>query len=373
MTSPDEIRPFRVEIPQADLDDMHARLERVRWAQEIPGAEWDYGVPVECVRELVEYWRSGYDWRGWEAQLNSHPQFTTVIDGQKIHFLHVRSAEEGALPLIVTHGWPSSVFEFLDIIGPLTSPRSYGADPGIAFHLVIPSLPGYAFSGPTTERGWDARRVAKAWAELMRRLGYDRYGALGNDWGSFVSVDLGREDPEAVAGVHVTQIWSLPAGEPGELDGLPADELAGLERFAWFRRTYSSYQDLQFQQPQTLAHALADSPAGLAAWYSQIYRGRVTRDFVLCNVMCHWLTGTVASAMRFYYEVARNQSPAEPTTVPLGLAQFTDDFRSIRRFAERDHKNIVSWHVYDCPGHFAAHQSPELLIGDIREFFAKVQ
>jgi putrescine aminotransferase len=367
-----EIRPYRIEIPQADLDDLSARLERVRWSQEIPGAGWDYGVPVAAVEELVEHWRGHYDWRLWEARINQYPQFTTVIDGQKIHFLHIRSTGRNALPLVVTHGWPSSVAEFLDIIGPLTSPGDHGADPALAFDLVIPSLPGYAFSGPTTERGWDTRRVARAWSTLMHRLGYDRYGAVGNDWGAYVSVDLAREDPGSVAGVHVTQVWSFPSGEPGELEGLAADELAGLERFQWFRRTYSSYQDLQFQQPQTVAHALSDSPAGLLAWFSQIYRGLVTKDFVITNALCHWLTGTVASAMRMYYETGKSQPAEGPTTTPLGLAQFTDDFRSIRRFAERDHKNIISWNAYDRLGHFAAHQSPELLAGDIQGFFAQV-
>jgi epoxide hydrolase len=372
MASQEEIRSFRIQVPQADLDDLRTRLNQVRWSHEIPDAGWDYGVPAEAVKEMVKHWRDDYDWRQWEARLNRYEQFTTTIDGQRIHFLHVRSAEPGALPLIVTHGWPSSVAEFLDIIGPLTDPAAHGADRDPAFHLVIPSLPGFAFSGPTTERGWDTVRVARAWKELMRRLGYDRYGAVGNDWGSYVAVDLGRVDPDSVAGAHVTQIWSFPVGEPGELDGLPEAELAGLQRFEWFSRTYSSYQHVQSQQPQTLAHALSDSPAGLLGWYNQIYRGRVSPDFAITNVMCHWLTETVASAMRIYYEVGRSQPPAEPTTVPLGLAQFTDDFMSIRRFAERDHKNIISWNVYDRPGHFAAHQSPDLLVRDIREFFVRV-
>jgi len=364
-----EVRPYRIDIPQAELDDLCDRLDRVRWAQELPGVDWDYGVPGAYVKELVAYWRTGYDWRAWEAKLNQYPQFTTQIDGQNLHFLHVPSPEEHALPLLLTHGWPGSIAEFLDVIGPLTNPSAHGGDPASAFQLVIPSLPGYGFSGPTTQRGWNTRRVAMAWAALMRRLGYGRYGAAGNDWGSDVSLELGRVDPESVVGVHVTQIFSLPAGAPGELAGMAEDELAAMADLRWVGEHIGAYDQVQSQQPQTLAHALADSPVGLLGWHSQIFRGGVDADFVLTNVMLYWLTGTAASAMRLYYEVDKATHPTEPTTVPVGLAQFGDDFKSIRRFAERDHHNIVSWNVYDRPGHFAAHQSPDLLVSDIREFF----
>ncbi len=364
-----EVRPYRIDIPQAELDDLCDRLDRVRWAQELPGVDWDYGVPGAYVKELVAYWRTGYDWRAWEAKLNQYPQFTTQIDGQNLHFLHVPSPEEHALPLLLTHGWPGSIAEFLDVIGPLTNPSAHGGDPASAFELVIPSLPGYGFSGPTTQRGWNTRRVATAWAALMRRLGYGRYGAAGNDWGSDVSLELGRVDPESVVGVHVTQIFSLPAGAPGELAGMAEDELAAMADLRWVGEHIGAYDQVQSQQPQTLAHALADSPVGLLGWHSQIFRGGVDADFVLTNVMLYWLTGTAASAMRLYYEVDKATHPTEPTTVPVGLAQFGDDFKSIRRFAERDHHNIVSWNVYDRPGHFAAHQSPDLLVSDIREFF----
>jgi pimeloyl-ACP methyl ester carboxylesterase len=370
MQSTNEIQPFKIDIPQSELDDLRDRLDRVRWAEELPDVGWDYGVPVAYVKELVEYWRDGYDWRAWEAKLNNYPQFITEIDGQNVHFMHVTSPESDALPLILTHGWPGSVAEFLDIIGPLTDPRSHGGDPATAFHLVIPSLPGFGFSGPTKERGWNPLRIAKAWAELMPRLGYNRYGAAGNDWGTYVSLDLGRVASLAVAGVHVTQIFSLPAGEPGELDGLSHDDRAAVEETIWWHEHGGVHDVLQFRQPQTLAHALADSPVGLLGWHGQLYRDGVTADYALTNVMIHWLTGTVASAMRLYYEFDKTPFPTEPTTVPVGLAQFTHDFKVVRRFAERDHKNIVSWNVYDRPGHFAAHQSPDLLIGDIREFFA---
>lgn len=369
MQSTGEVRSFRIDVPQADLDDLRDRLDRVRWTEELPGVGWDYGVPVAYVKELVEYWRTGYDWRVCEARLNEYPQFTTVIDGQRIHFLHVRSPEPSALPLILTHGWPGSVVEYLGLIGPLTDPRGYGGDPATAFDLVVPSLPGYGFSGPTRDKGWNARRIAKAWAELMKRLGYDRYGAAGNDWGSEVSPEVGRVDPESVVGAHVQQIWSLPSGDPAELEGLSADESAALAEWKWFVANTGAYDLVQSQSPQTLAHALVDSPVGLLAWNSQLWRYEVDADFVLSNVMLYWLTGTVASAMRLYHERDEAPQPTEPTTVPIGLAQFANDFRSIRRFAERDHKNIVSWNVYDRGGHWASHQAPDLLITDIREFF----
>lgn len=365
-----DIRPFRIDVPQAELDELADRLSRVRWANEIPGAGSDYGVAVERVQALVEYWRDGYDWRAWEARLNSYPQFTTTIDGQNVHFVHVKSPEPDAFPLILTHGWPGSIVEYLDVIEPLTNPLAHGGDPSMAFHLVIPSIPGFGFSGPTTERGWNRYRVAKAWATLMGRLGYERYGAVGNDGGSMISPEVGRVDGEHVAGVHVTQIFSFPSGDPSEFEGLSQDEQAALEHLNWFWEKMGAFNQLQAQQPQTLAHALADSPVGLLGWNGQLLAG-MDDDFVLTNVTIYWLTGTSASSMRFYYEDAHaGEQPPEPTTVPIGLAQFGGDFQSIRRFAERDHKNIASWNTYDRGGHYAAHDAPELLVSDVRQFFA---
>jgi pimeloyl-ACP methyl ester carboxylesterase len=368
-----EIRPFTIDIPQADLDDLRERLARTRWTNELPGVGEDYGVPLALVQELVDYWRSGYDWRVWEARLNAHPQFTTVIDGQQIHFLHIRSPEPGATPLILTHGWPSSVLDYLELIGPLSDPRAHGGDPADAFHLVIPSLPGFGFSGPTTERGWNRYRTARAWAELMRRLGYRRYGVHGNDAGSLVSPELGRADPAGVVGVHVMQIFSFPSGDPAELAALSEEDLGRVRFLQWFRDTKSGYAALQSTAPQTLAHALADSPAGQLAWSYQLFGHSVGRDHILTNVMIYWLTNTAASAARFYYEDAHAEAPAGPTTVPLGLANFSYDFQSIRPFAERDHRNIVSWHVYDRGGHFAAYDAPDLLVDDIRGFFRQLR
>ena len=371
MTGTDtEIRPFRIDIPKADLDDLQARLDRTRWPDELPGVGWDYGVPLGYVKELTEYWRTDYDWRAWESRLNAYPQFTTTIDGQNIHFLHVRSPEPDALPVILTHGWPGSIVEFLDVIDRLSDPRAHGGDPSDAFHLVIPSLPGYGFSGPTHEAGWTNPRIAKAWAELMSRLGYERYGGVGNDAGSMINPELGRHDPEHVLGVHVTQIFSFPTGDPSEMADLTEEEQRELGTLQWFYENKMSFNTLMAQQPQTLSFALLDSPVGLLAWNAQLLGEELDRDFVLTNVMLYWLTGTAGSAARLYYENAHATPPTEPTTVPIGLAAFAGDFSGIRRFANRDHANIVRWTTFEGGGgHYAAHKVPDLLVGDVREFF----
>jgi pimeloyl-ACP methyl ester carboxylesterase len=368
------LRPFRVDIPQADLDDLQDRLNRTRWTEELADGGTDYGVTVDYVKRLADYWRTGYDWRTWEARLNQYPQFTTTIDGQNIHFIHVKSAEADATPLILTHGWPMSVVEYLDLIGPLSDPRAHGGDPADAFDLVIPSIPGFAFSGPTHERGWNRYRIARAWAELMRRLGYERYGAHGNDGGSFVSPEVGRADPEHVIGVHVTQIFSFPSGDPAEFEGLSEADMAKVKFLGWFWENMGAFNKLQSQSPQTLSHALADSPVGQLAWSSQLFGDAVSDDYILTNVAIYWLTRTTASASRLYYEDAHAaDAPTGPTTVPLGLANFKTDFQSIRRFAERDHRNIVSWNEYDSGGHHATQDAPDLLVADIRQFFRSLR
>jgi pimeloyl-ACP methyl ester carboxylesterase len=381
MANTSDISPFRIDISQADLDDLADRLSRTRWTDEAPAGSADYGLPSSEVRRLVEYWRAGYDWRAHEKRINEYPQFTTEIDGQRIHFLHVRSAESDAFPLILTHGWPGTFVEYLDVIDRLTDPAAHGGDPADACHLVIPSLPGFAFSGPTSAPGWGTRRTAAAWVELMRRLGYERYGAAGNDAGSMVSPEVGRLDGGRVAGVHVTQVFSFPSGDPSEFAGLSAHDQAMLEKLQWFLDNKFSFNQLHSQQPQTIAHALADSPAGLLAWNGQLFTGETNSDatpdddFILTNIALYWLTNTAGSAIRFYYEDAKSQrGPAEPTTVPLALGGVADDFHGVRRFAERDHQNVVQWHVFDEPGgHYAAHTIPDVLAADIRGFFRQVR
>ncbi len=364
------IRPFTIDIPQSQLDDLKDRLERAHWPDELPG-DGDYGVRQTYIRSLADHWRASYDWRSLEARLNAYPQFTTEIDGQNVHFLHVRSPEPNAFPLIVTHGWPGSIVEFLDVIGPLSDPRSYGADPAVAFDLVIPSIPGYGFSGPTREAGWNLYRIAAAWVELMRRLGYERYGAVGNDAGSMISPEVGRLDPDHVVGVHVTQLFSFPSGDPSEFADMTEEEQRELGTLQWFVENKMSFNTLMAQQPQTLGYAISDSPLGLLAWNGQLLGEDLDPDFAISNVMLYWLTGTATSAARLYYENAHvTERPTGPTTAPLALAGFGGDFSGIRRFAERDHANIVRWTMFDRGGHFAAHKAPDELIGDIRAFYA---
>jgi pimeloyl-ACP methyl ester carboxylesterase len=373
-----DIRPYRIDIPQADLDDLHERLSRTRWPDSLPGVGWSYGVPVSRVKELADHWRTGYDWRAHEAELNAFPQFTTVIDGQDVHFLHVRSPEPDALPLILSHGWPSTVADFQRLVGPLTDPRAYGGDPADAFHVVAPSLPGYGFSGPTRETGWDVTRIARAWAALMGRLGYSSYGAQGGDWGARISPQLARVDPSHVAGVHANAFVALPSGDPAEMEGLTPTErerLAGLGRW---REERSGYAQIQSTRPQTLAYGLADSPVGQLGWYTEWFDdygenvGGIDRDALLTNVSVYWLTGTAGSAARLYREGAASWSRVvERSEVPLGVAVFPGD-STVRRFAEREH-NVVHWSEFDRGGHFAALQAPDLLVGDVRDYFRELR
>ncbi|MFD6681394.1 epoxide hydrolase family protein [Micromonospora parva] len=373
------IRPFRVEIPQTALDDLAARLGRTTWPADLPGAGDSYGMGTERVRALVDRWQGEFDWRAVEARLNAHPQFVTEIDGERIHFLHVRSSRPDATALVLTHGWPGSVLEYLDVIAPLTEPTDPDAP---AFHVVIPSLPGFGFSGPTRNAGWNRFRIARAWAELMNRLGYDSYGAVGNDAGSMIAPELGRIDPERVLGVHVTQLFSFPSGDPAEFAGLSEADQAALGHLQWFYENKFSFNQVHSQQPQTLAFGLADSPVGLLAWNAQLFDESLDADFILANVALYWFTGTAASAIRLYWEDAHaGEPPAGPTTAPTALAMFPGDFQSIRRFAERDHANIVRWTAYgtdvagrgDVGGHYAAHQATEVLVTDISEFFASLR
>ena len=355
------IRPYRVEIPQADLDDLGRRLDRTRWTSVVDGADGEYGTALSRVRRLAEYWRDGFDWRAFETRLNVHPQFLTEIDGQDIHFLHVVADAPNGTALLLTHGWPGSQAEYLDVIGPLTA---------AGYDLVIPSIPGYGFAGPTTAKGWNLHHTARAWVELMARLGYERYGAVGNDGGSMISPEVGRLDPEHCVGVHVTQLFSFPSGDPAELADLTPEEKEAVATLQWFWENMGSFNQVQSQQPQTLAHALSDSPVGLLGWNIQLLPEDLDDDFILAHVATYWFTGTAGSALRFYREMALDTArPEGPTTVPTALAGSANDFFGIRRFAERDHANIVRWNVYETPGHYTAHQAPEVLVRDVVEFF----
>jgi len=383
------IRPFRLAIPQSALDDLHARLDSTRWPDELPGVGWAYGIPLGYLQELAQYWRHDYDWRRAEAGLNEWPQFTTTIDGANIHFAHVRSPEPDATPLIMTHGWPGSIVEFAKVAGPLTDPRVHGADPADAFHLVLPSIPGFGLSGPTTEPGWEFRRAAAAWAELMHRLGYHHYGAQGGDWGAAISRELGRIRPEQVIGVHLNLIPDSSADtEPDERELArltPAERdraLASWERNQRWGAERGGYAELQATRPQTLAYALTDSPVGQLAWIAEKFKewtdsrdrpeDAVDRDQLLTNVMLYWLTGTAGSSGRIYYERAHAEywgEPPAPSGTPTALADFPrENFIPLRHVAERTN-NIVRWTEFDRGGHFAAMEQPDLLVADIRAFF----
>src|SRR5262245_7778655 len=375
----DDIRPFRIEIPDADLDDLRDRLLRTRWAAELPGSGWEAGVPVGYLKDLASYWATEYDWRANEARLNEFSQFTTVIDGQNVHFLHVRSREPAALPLIITHGWPGSVAEFVHIIGPLTDPARHGGDPADAFHVVAPSLPGFGFSTPLSGPGWNTRRVAQAWAILMDRLGYVRYGAQGGDTGSLVSPDLGRLDPEHVVGVHVNNLGTFPSGDPAELAGLSEGDQARLAQLERHGRELSGYAIVQSTRPQTVAHGLTDSPVGQLAWIVEKFKewtdpaanlpeDAVDRDLILTDVSLYWFTATAGSAARIYYEGARDWGQArQRSPVPTALAVFPGD-TTIRPLAEREH-TVVRGTEFNRGGHFAAMEAPDLLVEDVRAFF----
>ena len=359
-----EIKDFHIAIDDAELDELRFRLARTRWTDQVPGAGSLYGDEVAKVQELARYWSEEFDWRAVEARLNSFPQFVTEIDGADVHFLHVTSPNPDALPLLLIHGWPGSVLEFVDVVEHLREDH----------HLVIPSIPGFAFSGPTTGTGWHSGRIAAAFAALMARLGHDRYGVHGNDAGAIIAPLVGRADPEHVVGVHVTQVFSFPSGDPAEMADLTEDDHRRLGVLQNFYETMSGYARLQQARPQNVAFALADSPAGQLAWTLQLLgEPAVTRDFLLANVAIYWFTRTAGSSARLYFEDAhREDPPAGPTTVPLGVAVFPDDFLSIRRFAERDHHGLVHWSEFERGGHYSGHQVPELLAGDLKVYFATI-
>jgi epoxide hydrolase len=377
MSSSQEITPFRIDIPQADLDDLTARLAATRWPDEVTGAGTSYGMPLAVVKRLAERWTRGYDWRAHEARLNEFPQYATAIDGQNIHFLHVRSAEPGAVPLLLLHGWPGSVLEFADMIGPLTDPRVHGGDPSRAFHVVVPSLPGYGFSGPTTEPGWDSARMARALATLMARLGYDRWGAAGGDAGALVGRELGILAPDGLIGVHLLQIFAFPSGDPAEMARLSDADRASLTGSTAEFQDKAGYQKIQQTRPQTLGYGLADSPVGQLAWNAELWTGwgdyadYLDVDTYLTHVSIYWFTRTAGSSARQYYEDARSGAGYReaPNKVPTAVAVFPGDFRTIRAFAERS-TNIVRYTEFDTGGHFAYTTNPDLVVADLREFFA---
>ncbi len=371
--------PFRIEIPQDAITDLHERLDRTRFPQQIDGVGWDLGTELEALQHLCDHWRHQFDWRAQEERLNAWPQFVATIDGENLHYAHIRSDEPDATPLVITHGWPGSISEFLDVVGPLTDPQAHDGRAEDAFHLVLPSIPGFGFSGPTVSRGNDPARIAGMIAELMAELGYERYIAQGGDWGAIITTEMGRIDAEHLAGIHVNMPTALPPKdqEPTERE---RDALAAM---AYYRDVDSGYAQIQGTKPQTIGYALNDSPAGLAAWILEKFRqwsdcdGDVfrsyTEDQLLTNISLYWFTQTAASSARIYYERRHSTPPDTRVDVPTGVARFpTEIFRPSRRWCEAAY-NITRWTEFGRGGHFAAMEVPHLLVGDIRAFAAQVR
>jgi microsomal epoxide hydrolase len=379
----DAIEPFPIHIEDAVLDDLKRRLELTRLPDQIEGTGWEYGIPIDYLRDLVTYWRDEYDWRAEEQKLNAFSHHVTRIDGQRVHFIHARSTHAGALPLLLTHGWPGSVVEFLDVIPRLTQPEAFGGDPADAFHVVAPSLPGYGFSEPPRTRGWDVARIARAFVTLMSRLGYTRYAAQGGDWGAQVTTRIGVLDAEHLAGIHL----NMPIGvRPDEKIALSDEDKADLAAMGLFQNEESGYAMQQGTKPQTVGVALNDSPAGLLAWIVEKFRAwsdcdgdpeRVfTRDRLLTNVMLYWLTQTAASSARRYWESRHGgmwSEKPEFVAVPTGVARYPKEVvRYPRPWVERQY-NVTHWAVMPRGGHFAAMEQPELFVEDVRQFMRSIR
>jgi epoxide hydrolase len=373
------VTPFTITIPDAAIADLKQRLSLARFPQAVSD-DWTHGQKPSFIRELAQQWRDSFDWRAWEQQLNAYPQFLAEIDGQTIHFLHVRSPEPDAIPLVLTHGWPSSFVEYLKVIGPLTDPRAHGLDPAQAFHLVIPSLPGYGFSTPLSGPGWDAIRTAKAWNTLMTRLGYEHYGAAGGDAGALVTRELAILNPKGLIGVHLQQVFAFPSGAPGEMDALSPFELGGFANLEKFQK-YNGYAEIQSKRPGTLAYGLVDSPVAQLAWNAELAFGfegeavaSTDRELFLVNTSIYWFTSSGSGQGNFYYEGAQTGGGYReiPTDVATGVASFPDDFRSVRKFAERSFSNIVRWTEMEKGGHFGALDAPDAYAAELSAFFSAV-
>jgi pimeloyl-ACP methyl ester carboxylesterase len=378
------IEPFTIDVGDDVLADLRERLRRARFPEQMPGVGWDYGTEREYLRSFVAFWAEGYDWRAREARMNELDHFRTEIDGTGVHFVHVRSPVEGALPLLLTHGWPGSFVEFLDAVGPLADPAAHGGDPADAFHVVVPSLPGYAFSGPTRDRGWHPGRVASAWAELMAGLGYDRYVAQGGDWGSFVTLQVGRADPQHCAAINVNLLPPIPMTED-----ISEDEQRGIDRMNAYNDVDSGYYKEQSTKPQTIGYALDDSPVGLAAWVLEKFRtwtepsegfeSSFTKDQLIDNLMVYWVTATAHSSARMYYEFAHGLADGtldlfSPIEIPVGYTRFPNEIMTTsKRWAEAQFPTLN--HFVEMPrgGHFAAMEVPDLFVPDVRECFRQAR
>ena len=374
----DAIRPFHIAVPDAVLDDLRARLRNTRWPERELVDDWTQGAPLAWIQAMCSHWAEAYDWRAREAALNRFAQFTTPLDGLDIHFVHVRSPHANAVPLLITHGWPGSFVEFHKVIGPLTDPTAHGGNAADAFHLVCPSLPGFAFSGKPSTTGWGVDRIATAWAQLMARLGYARYGAQGGDWGSAVTSAIGASDPAHCLGIHIT----LAMGTRPKVDGQPtAEEARALQGLQHYQDWDAGYAKQQATRPQTLGYGLTDSPAGQAAWILEKFwawtdcnghpENLFTRDELLDNLMLYWVTASATSSARLYWEsFGPGRRKALPVQVPTGVAVFPKEIVTpVRRWMAADYPDIRHWTEMPRGGHFAAFEQPSLFVDDVRAFF----
>jgi len=376
-----DVTPFRIETPAEDLADLKRRLAAARWPQPETVDDWSQGIPLAYLQEVCAYWAEGYDWPKRAERINRHPQFRTNIDGVDVHFLHVRSPNEDALPLVLTHGWPGSIVEFLKVIGPLTDPAAHGGDAADAFHLVVPSLPGYGFSSQPTETGWGVERIADAWSTLMQRLGYDRYLAQGGDWGSMVTTCIGMRDPDHCRAIHLNMPIAPP--DPDTLEDLTDAEKSAMEGMQHYTQWDSGYSKQQSTRPQTLGYGLVDSPVGQAAWILEKFwswmdcdghpENVLSRDELLDNVMMYWLPGTAASSARLYWE-SFNTPPIGEVKVPVGCSIFPKEiFRTSERWARKQFGELLHFNTLEKGGHFAAFEQPETFVDEVRTCFRSLR
>ena len=376
-----EITPFRIEATEAELDDLKRRLAATRWPEPETVDDWSQGIPLSYVQEVCGYWAKEYDWREREARLNRFAQFKTEVDGLGIHFVHARSPHADALPLLITHGWPGSIVEFHKVIEPLTDPTAHGGAAADAFHVVCPSLPGYGFSDKPTASGWGVGRIADAWGQLMRRLGYERYLAQGGDWGAMVTTCVGAQDPDGCAGIHLNMPIALP--DPETLANLSETEKSAMASMQHYEQWDSGYSKQQSTRPQTLGYGLVDSPAGQAAWILEKFwswtdcdghpEKVLTRDELLDNVMLYWLPAAAASSARLYWESFRSP-PMDPVRVPVGCSIFPKEiFRTSKRWAEKRFDELIHWNELNKGGHFAAFEQPESFIDEVRTCFRSLR
>jgi epoxide hydrolase len=377
----EEIRPFKIHVEHAELEDLKRRLRSTRWPDEQTVGDWSQGIPLDYVQKVCDYWAREYNWRKTEARLNAPPQFQTDLDGVSIYFLHIRSRHDDALPLILTHGWPGSIIEFLKVLPALTDPTAHGGQAGDAFHVVCPALPGYGFSGKPKQNGWTAEKIARAWSQLMLRLGYQRYYAQGGDWGALVTTAIALQDTEHCHGIHLNMPMVRP--DPATMSSLTDEEKDALAGIQHYQDWDSGYSKQQSTRPQTLGYGLADSPAGQAAWILEKFwawtdcngnpENVLTRDEMLDDVMLYWLPNAAASSARLYWE-SFNKINNDPVRIPVGCSVFPKEiFRVSRRWAEKRYPNLVYWNKLDKGGHFAAFEQPELFVRELRACFGKMR